>query len=103
MSVFRQLGQETIAKVSANPYRTLLKTRGIGFRIADTMAQSLGCELTHRDRLIAGLRHVVDARSASGHTLATSDELASEGAQLLGVDVARMASVVELLLAHENL
>ena len=103
MSVFRQLGQETIAKVSANPYRTLLKTRGIGFRIADAMAQSLGFELTHRDRLIAGLRHVVDARSASGHTLATSDELASEGAQLLGVDVARMASVVELLLAHGKL
>lgn len=103
MAVFRQLGQETIEKVSANPYRTLLKTRGIGFRIADVIAQSLGFELTHRDRLIAGLRHVVDARSASGHTLATSGELASEGAQLLGVDVARMTSVVELLLAHEKL
>ncbi len=67
------------------------------------MAQSLGFDLTHRDRLIAGLRHVVDERSASGHTLATSEELASEGAQLLGVEVARMASVVELLLAHEKL
>ena len=103
MSVFRQLGQDTIAKVSANPYRTLLKTRGIGFRIADTMARSMGFELTHRDRIIAGLRHVVDARSASGHTLATSGELASEGAKLLEVDVARTTSVVELLLAHEKL
>jgi len=103
MSVFRQLGQDTIAKVSANPYRTLLKTRGIGFRIADTMARSMGFELTHRDRIIAGLRHVVDARSASGHTLATSEELASEGAKLLEVDVARTTSVVELLLAHEKL
>lgn len=103
MSVFRQLGQDTIAKVSANPYRTLLKTRGIGFRIADTMARSMGFELTHRDRIIAGLRHVVDARSASGHTLATSGELASEGAKLLEVDVVRTTSVVELLLAHEKL
>lgn len=103
MSVFRQLGQDTIAKVSANPYRTLLKTRGIGFRIADTMARSMGFELTHRDRIIAGLRHVVDARSASGHTLATSGELASEGAKLLEVDVARTTSVVELLLAREKL
>jgi exodeoxyribonuclease V alpha subunit len=103
MSVFRQLGQDTIAEVSANPYRTLLKTRGIGFRIADTMARSMGFELTHRDRIIAGLRHVVDARSASGHTLATSGELASEGAKLLEVDVARTTSVVELLLAHEKL
>ena len=103
MAVFRKLGEETIAKVSANPYRTLLTIRGIGFRIADTLALSLGFEPTHRDRISAGLRHVVDARSASGHTLASEEVLASEGAALLEVPVDRVASVVGLLLAHDKL
>lgn len=74
--------------------RALQQVSGIGFRIADTLALSLGFEPTHRDWISAGLRHVINARSASGHTPA------SEGAAL---PVDRVASVVALLLAHDKL
>ena len=91
MRIFRQYGSGTVAVLKDNPYRMAIDIPGIGFTIADRIAQKLGISADSPMRVRAGVQHVLNQLIAEGHVYAPSELLAAHSAQTLQVtlDMAR--------------
>ncbi len=83
--VARKYGKRTVEVVRANPYRLATDIGGIGFRTADTLAQSLGIAQDSPHRLRAGLLFVLATSVGEGHCYLPGEELARRATELLGV------------------
>ena len=90
----KQYGDRAVADIRANPYRLAYEIRGIGFSTADTIARKLGHDERSPFRMLAGLRHVIDAARRSGHCGMSVDDAITESAKLLGVEHALLAETI---------
>ncbi|MEO8182605.1 MAG: ATP-dependent RecD-like DNA helicase [Deltaproteobacteria bacterium] len=88
--------------VERHPYRLAIEVRGIGFKTADRLAQSLGLGADHPERVQAGVLHVLGVLSESGHVYATRAELGSQCARLLEIDEGHIAAGIDALWASER-
>jgi exodeoxyribonuclease V alpha subunit len=80
----RTYGDDAAAVVADEPYR-LIELPGVGFKIADGIARSLGIEPDHPQRLQAGLRFVLEQAESDGNTFVPLSELWQRAGRLLGV------------------
>ena len=95
--IYRLYGDRAVDRVREDPYRLTLDVRGIGFRTADAIAQSLGFEADSIPRARAGVRHVLQELAGEGHCAGERQALVEATAGLLEVD----AEVVEGALARD--
>ena len=95
--IYRLYGDQAVDRVRENPYRLALDVRGIGFRTADAIAQSLGFDADSIPRARAGVRHVLQELAGEGHCAGERGALVEATAGLLEVD----AEVVERALARD--
>jgi exodeoxyribonuclease V alpha subunit len=99
----REYGPDVVDVLTSDPYR-LTEIRGVGFRNADRIAQSLGVEPDDPQRLRAGLRFVLQQAEADGNAFLRVPELWREAARLLGVrDEDVLESALHGLLAEAEL
>lgn len=82
-----------------HPYRLAIEVRGIGFKTADRLAQSLGLSRDHPERVQAGVLHVLGHLADSGHVLAARAVLAAECVRLLDVDEGHVVAATDALWA----
>jgi len=101
--IYKSYGNEAIFKVTENPYRLALDIHGIGFKTADLLAAKLGIEPQSMMRAQAGVRHVLQEMSGSGHCAAGRGELAESAATLLEIPQLIIESAIEAEIAEENL
>ncbi len=85
-----------------HPYRLAMEVRGIGFKTADRLAQSLGLSRDHPERVQAGVLHVLGLLSDSGHVLAQRTALAEQSGQMLEVEVDHVHAAIDALWAAER-
>ncbi len=95
--IYRLYGDQALERVRENPYRLALDVRGIGFRTADAIAQSIGFDPDSIPRARAGIRHVLQEFATEGHCAGERGALVNATAELLEVE----AEVVEGALARE--
>ena len=95
--IYRLYGEEAVDRVRENPYRLALDVRGIGFRTADAIAQSIGFDPDSIPRARAGIRHVLQEVAGEGHCAEERSALVDAAAELLEVE----GNVVESALARE--
>ena len=95
--IYRLYGDEAVDRVRENPYRLALDVRGIGFRTADAIAQSIGFDPDSIPRARAGIRHVLQEVAGEGHCAQERSALVESSAALLEVE----ENVVESALARE--
>jgi exodeoxyribonuclease V alpha subunit len=84
--VYRQYSEhqvEVVEAVKANPYRLMYDIRGIGFQIADQVAQNLGLAPEDIRRLGAGLHYVLDEANNEGHLFLPLGELLRRATEIL--------------------
>ena len=67
VKIFKTYGQEAIQKVRSDPYRLERDVDGIGFRIADRIAQCLGLGRDAPERVQAGIRYLLSEAADEGH------------------------------------
>lgn len=83
--IWREYGDEAVEVVKANPYRLARDIFGIGFRMADKLARSLGVDEMSPERIGAGLVYVLDRAAEQGHVYLPREELVNAAARELGV------------------
>lgn len=84
--IFREFGDLALALVESNPYLLIERVRGIGFRIADTIARAVGIAKSDGQRLRAGILYVVDqSEFQHGDLYIDQDELLQKCSWLLDV------------------
>ncbi len=65
--IYKTYGAKAMELISSNPYRLARDIRGIGFRLADNIAMSLGIEKTSSLRAQAGVSYVLSEAMNDGH------------------------------------
>ncbi|NGX35727.1 MAG: ATP-dependent RecD-like DNA helicase [Candidatus Anoxychlamydiales bacterium] len=85
--IYKIYGNASIDKVKENPYILAKDITGIGFKIADNIAEKLGIEKTSPLRIASGLEYVLFELTSAGHTCYPIDTFLSIAQKTLEVDV----------------
>jgi len=83
--IFQQYGQETIRVVKENPYRLAADIFGIGFIIADGIAEKIGVAKDAFIRAEAGILHVLEKICEDGHVYGRYDDILKRAEGLLEI------------------
>ncbi len=92
--IFKQYGKRSIAVVTDNPYRLATDIFGIGFMIADSIAEKLGFPKDSSLRVEAGILYVLHQLSDEGHVFYPYEPLVVKSREILGVDRKVVAKAV---------
>jgi exodeoxyribonuclease V alpha subunit len=84
--IFKQYKNRSIAVVTENPYRLAMDIFGIGFVIADSIAEKLGVPKDSPLRVEAGILYVLHQLSDEGHVFYPYEYLVNKSRETLGVE-----------------
>jgi exodeoxyribonuclease V alpha subunit len=101
VKIYKQYGARSLQVVRSDPYQLAADIRGIGFKTADRIAQSLGLPQDHPSRIEAGLIYVLNEMSDEGHVYTPLQNLLDRSVKLLEVSDNLVTSAVERLV-HSN-
>ncbi|HHP7234630.1 MAG TPA: ATP-dependent RecD-like DNA helicase [Desulfobacterales bacterium] len=83
--IFRRYGQGAIVVVKENPYRLAADIDGIGFKVADRIAEKLGMPPDSPTRLTAGILYVLARLADEGHVYYPYEPLLEKCGEILSV------------------
>jgi exodeoxyribonuclease V alpha subunit len=98
------IGQETPALLESNPYLLIEKVRGVGFKIADTIARAMGIAKTDSQRIRAGILFVLDqSEFQHGDLYIDQDELLKKCSWLLDIADSDVFAALEQMIERSEL
>lgn len=83
--IYARYGQETIKKISDNPYILAEDINGVGFKTADEIAAKVGIHTDSDYRIKSGILYTLSSSIAEGHVYYPKDILIEKAKELLGV------------------
>ncbi len=86
IKIYKKYEKDTIKIISENPYKLSEDIYGIGFKLADKIAGSLGVEKNSPYRISSGIRYSLIEYASRGHTYVPYDLLLNTAIEMLGVD-----------------
>ncbi len=85
VKIYKQYGKNTISVILENPYRLSEDIYGIGFKLSDKIAASLGVEKNSPYRISSGVRYMLTEYAARGHSYVPYSVLLNSVAELLEI------------------
>ena len=86
VKVYQQYGTQIYTILRENPYRLADDIRGVGFKIADEIANRAGIRMDSDFRIRSGILYELLQAAMEGHTYLPKEELTKRAYELLGVD-----------------
>lgn len=86
VKIYQTYGQEVYGILQENPYRLADDIDGVGFRIADEIAQRVGIRTDSDFRIRSGILYALIQASAEGHTYLPERQLTERASRLLEVE-----------------
>ncbi len=102
VKIFKTYGQEAIQKVRSDPYRLERDVDGIGFRIADRIAQRLGMERDAPARVQAGIRYLLSEAADEGHVYLPAVEMMERSVEILEINAELLPQALDALRANDG-
>ncbi|WP_307385137.1 SF1B family DNA helicase RecD2 [Aedoeadaptatus ivorii] len=87
MAIYKVFGDASSDILRRDPYRLADTVRGIGFQIADAVAQKSGIPKDDEARVIAGMKYVLNAAVSDGHCFLPKEKLLAASQTLLDLDM----------------
>lgn len=103
MKIYRTLGKESINKIKQDPYMLCREIKGIGFSIADKIANQIGIDRNSESRIKSGIDFVISRFCGYGNTFMLMEDVLAETKSLLLVDEEEIASSIYSLVIEKNL
>ena len=105
LKLYAMYGDTCLARIEENPYQIIADIEGIGFVIADRIAQNVeGFSAESQSRLQAGLLYAMgQARSEYGHTYLPRERLLSFAETLLSVPEVPLVDALDALIGAGTL
>lgn len=97
VKIYKTYGNAAIEKLKENPYRLVDDVFGIGFKIADRIAQNLGIEPTSPARIKAGIKYILNELANQGHCYGVINEIIEKGSELLEVEESLVEKALDIL------
>lgn len=86
MKVYKKYGYRTIDIIKENPYRMAEDIAGIGFKIADRIAYSMGIPTDSPNRVKSGIKYILSESLLDGNVFMPKDSLIRQAGEILSVD-----------------
>lgn len=90
VKIFKQYGPRMYEILQKNPYKLAEDIHGVGFKLADEIAEKAGILKDSDFRIKAGLLYTLQQSSSLGHTYIPKEMLLNNASQLLLADIAAM-------------
>ncbi len=103
LKIYHTYQSESVKIVKENPYRLADEVHGIGFKIADQIAQKMGIQKDSPYRLRAGVRYLLGENCTEGHLYALESEFMALAVKELESNELQLAGVVEDLIVKKEL
>jgi len=94
IKIYKEYGSETIEKVKENPYRLTSDIYGIGFKLADKIAEKMGIDKKSEYRIGAGIRYNLIESASDGHTYLTKEIVVKRAGKTLDIDKKYVEAVI---------
>jgi len=101
--IFKNYGPQSVKKVTENPYKLARDIHGIGFKIADDIAQNLGIAKDSSARIEAGIEHILSENSNEGHVCCPLPKLTKDAAALLECSSEAVLSALQGLQENKHI
>jgi exodeoxyribonuclease V alpha subunit len=102
--IFREFGDLALALMESNPYILIERVRGVGFKIADTIARAMGIAKTDGQRVRAGIFYVLDqSEFQNGDLYIEQDELLKKCSWLLDIADSDVFAALEKMIERAEL
>ncbi|MFQ5843044.1 MAG: helix-hairpin-helix domain-containing protein, partial [Thermodesulfobacteriota bacterium] len=102
--IYQQYGSQAAGVVKENPYRLATEVVGIGFKMADQIAQNLGIDPQSPLRAQAGILYLLKELSSEGHIcypqegeVGNERGLIERGQEILGLEAGVIAKAINTL------
>lgn len=100
--IFKTYGKDSIRLIKENPYRLADDIWGIGFKTADSIAQSLGYAHDSMERCRCGMLYELGQGTNEGHCFLPAEELTAKTAAHLEVEQALAEEALRQLTQEEQ-
>ena len=100
--IYRQYGNDSIAKVKENPFRLADDIWGIGFKTADSIAEKLGIGKEAFVRLRSGILYTLSSLADEGHVYAYKGQLIKRATELLEAEESSIVMTLDQMLADKD-
>ncbi len=101
--IFRAYGDKSIQIVTENPYKLARDISGIGFKIADAIAATLGIEKESHRRIESGIEYVLTQLSSNGNACYPLDLFLQEAATVLEVELSLITLSIESIQKEDRI
>jgi len=101
--IYKAYGDKSIQKVKDNPYALAKEIFGIGFKIADGIAEGMGIGKSSSLRIDAGIEHFLWELSNEGHTCFPEVELLEQATQILSAPLELIQERINALVLSGSL
>lgn len=95
--IFKAYGEDSVKRVTENPYSLAKDIFGIGFKTADKLAQNMGISQNAPVRIQAGIEHVLWELSTHGHTCYPIESFLKEAESILDVPLDKIREEIDSL------
>ncbi len=86
VKIYKKYGAESIAVLTENPYRLADEIWGIGFKIADQIAQNMGFAHNSIKRIRSGILYLISTIIGNGHLYIELEKLKKDATALLELE-----------------
>ena len=90
--IYKAWGDESVARIQADPYRLAAEVYGVGFVTADAIAHALGITAADPKRVAAGIAYALSRTTDEGNVFSPWDALLAAATVLLHVAPAEIAA-----------
>lgn len=86
LKIYKRYKSKSIEVINNNPYQLAEEIRGIGFKIADNIAEKIGISKDSKNRVAQGIIYTLNLSLNNGHTYLPKNILIQDSVKLLEID-----------------
>lgn len=86
LKIYKKYKEKAIDVINKNPYKLAEDIRGIGFKIADEIANKLGIDKYSKDRIFQGILYTLNQSTSNGNTYLPMDVLVQNTSKVLEIE-----------------
>ncbi|AXU85109.1 TPA: ATP-dependent RecD-like DNA helicase [Clostridioides difficile] len=103
LKIYKKYKSSAIEVINKNPYQLAEDIRGIGFKVADSIASKIGIDKNSKDRICQGILYTLNKSLSNGHTYLPEHVLIQDSEKLLELNGEILKECVMMLVYNQKI
>ncbi|HAU5071415.1 DNA helicase, RecD/TraA type [Clostridioides difficile] len=103
LKIYKKYKSSAIDVINKNPYQLAEDIRGIGFKVADSIANKIGIDKNSKDRICQGILYTLNKSLSNGHTYLPEHVLIQDSEKLLELSGEIIKECVMMLVYNQKI